>query len=113
MKEFKGTPGPWLTDRNNAHTGRIATIHGCTDNNWVEVWSTNWPDSEECQEDNARLIAAAPELLEALQNFEVAVNTLKYCQENRPENLWSALELLDQRTVEARETINKALGEPQ
>ena len=66
MSEFKGTPGPWETDRNNIHAGQIATIHGCKGNDWVEVWSPNWPYSESVQEANANLIAAAPELLECL-----------------------------------------------
>jgi hypothetical protein len=63
------TPGPWLTDRNNVHTGQIATIHHCLNNSWVEVWTDKWAQTglgEEEQEANARLIAAAPELLEAL-----------------------------------------------
>ncbi|HEM6924058.1 TPA: hypothetical protein U2I32_003611 [Providencia rettgeri] len=64
--EFKGTPAPWLTDRNNCHSGQIATVHGCENNDWVEIWSTDWPESESVQEANAHLIAAAPELLEAL-----------------------------------------------
>ncbi|MGG4677947.1 hypothetical protein [Providencia huashanensis] len=64
--EFKGTPAPWLTDRNNCHSGHIATVHGCENNDWVEIWSTDWPESESVQEANAHLIAAAPELLEAL-----------------------------------------------
>jgi hypothetical protein len=69
MKEFKGTPGPWKVDRNNVHTGQIATIHHCIGNDWVEIWSPAWPDSEEAQEANANLIAAAPDLLEALQDI--------------------------------------------
>ncbi|MBQ0438412.1 hypothetical protein [Providencia rettgeri] len=64
--EFKGTPAPWLTDRNNCHSGHIATVHGCENNDWVEIWSTDWPESESVQEANTHLIAAAPELLEAL-----------------------------------------------
>ncbi|ELR5271182.1 hypothetical protein EX227_12565 [Providencia rettgeri] len=67
--EFKGTPAPWLTDRNNCHSGHIATVHGCENNDWVEIWSTDWPESESVQEANAHLIAAAPELLEALQRL--------------------------------------------
>ncbi|MGP3209196.1 hypothetical protein ACTVPS_01765 [Serratia marcescens] len=66
MSGFKGTPGPWEVDRNNVHSGRIATIHHCIGNDWVEIWSPDWPDTEEKQEANARLISAAPELLEAL-----------------------------------------------
>lgn len=65
----KHTPGPWETDRNNVHTGQIATIHHCLNNDWVEVWSENWPIDEAEQEANARLIAAAPELLEALHRL--------------------------------------------
>lgn len=61
------TPGPWQTDRNNVHAGQIATIHHCKGNDWIEVWSTNWPEDEDTQEANARLIAAAPELLAALE----------------------------------------------
>lgn len=66
MSGFKGTPGPWEADRNNVHSGRIATIHHCIGNDWVEIWSPNWPDTEEKQEANAKLISAAPDLLEAL-----------------------------------------------
>ena len=81
MKEFKGTPGPWHMDRNNVHTGQIATIHHCIGNDWVEIWSPDWPDTEEKQEANAKLIAAAPELLEALQDLDaracIYVNTSK------------------------------------
>lgn len=66
MNRFKGTPAPWLTDRNNTHTGQIATVHGCENKSWIEIWSTDWPESESVQEANAHLIAAAPELLDAL-----------------------------------------------
>lgn len=62
------TPGPWETDRNSVHAARIATIHGCLNMDWVEIWSPNaFCASEEMQEANARLIAAAPDLLAALQ----------------------------------------------
>lgn len=73
------TPGPWLTDRNNVHIGQIATIHHCKGNDWIEVWSTNWPEGEDAQEANASLIAAAPELLEAcekaLSGFSLLIAT--------------------------------------
>lgn len=95
MKEFKGTPGPWETCRNNVHTGRIATIHHCFGNDWVEVWSLDWPDTEEKQEANAKLIAAAPDLLEALQDALHAYDK----HGEHPE--WDF----------ARAAISKALGE--
>ena len=64
------TPGPWETDRNNVHSGQIATIHHCIGNDWVEVRSPEATcASEETQEANARLIASAPELLAALQEL--------------------------------------------
>ena len=107
MKEFKGTPGPWLTDRNNVHTGRIVTIHGCTDNDWVEVWSTNWPDSEECQEANAQLIAAAPELLEALRQLS---NHVQDCYHNDSGAKYWKDEFHPMNLTHM--ALNKALGEP-
>ncbi|WP_272658727.1 MULTISPECIES: hypothetical protein [unclassified Providencia] len=75
--EFKGTPSPWLTDRNNAHAGQIATVHGCENNSWVEIWSTNWSESESVQEANANLIAAAPELLSELIRLRNIVASYK------------------------------------
>lgn len=67
----KHTPGPWLTDRNNVHAGQIATINHCIGNDWVEIWTDKWAETgmgEAEQEANARLMAAAPDLLEALQD---------------------------------------------
>ena len=68
----KHTPGPWLTDRRNVHTGQIATIHHCLNNDWVEIWTDKWLETglgESEQEANARLIAAAPELLEFVMEW--------------------------------------------
>lgn len=97
MSEFKGTPGPWEVDRNNVHSGRIATIHHCIGNDWVEVWSPDWPDTEEKQEANARLISTAPELLEALQELVFLYEHDEGCRE------------LTEYT-RAKEAIKKALG---
>ena len=62
------TPGPWKMDRNNCHAGEIATVHGCR-GGWIEIWSTSWPMDEDSQEANARLMAAAPALFEALDRL--------------------------------------------
>ena len=100
----KHTPGPWETDRNNVHTGQIATIHHCLNNDWVEVWSENWPIDEAEQEANARLIAAAPELLEALIKAEQMFRDVGFITEAdrlRPGSLGS----------EIRAAIAKATGE--
>jgi len=99
----KHTPGPWDTDRNNVHTGQIATIHHCLNNDWVEVWSENWPIDEAEQEANARLIAAAPELLEALIKAEQMFRDIGFIAEAdrlRPGSLGS----------EIRAAIAKATG---
>lgn len=70
------TKGPWEIDRNNVHAGQIATIHHCLNNDWIEIWSPNWPEDEKTQEANAHLIAAAPELLEAVLDCQKALRTL-------------------------------------
>lgn len=66
MSEQQHTAGPWLIDVANYHAGHIATV----DHNGqvIEIWSETWPMPEQGPA-NARLIAAAPELLEALQPF--------------------------------------------
>jgi hypothetical protein len=64
------TPGPWRTDRNDIHSGQISVVHHCVGNDWVEVWSPDATAADEKEmEANARLIAAAPELLEALESM--------------------------------------------
>lgn len=78
MKEAKHTPGPWQTDRNNVHSGQIATVHHCLNNDWVEIWSPDaFAETEEMQEANARLIAAAPENLQS--NSELATIVRELC----------------------------------
>jgi len=59
----KHTPGPWTAEKENVHTGQVCTCHGEGDG-WWEVWTPNWGEGINA-EANARLIAAAPELLEA------------------------------------------------
>ena len=114
MNRFKGTPAPWLTDRNSTHTGQIATVHGCENKSWIEIWSTDWPESGSVQEANTHLIAAAPELLEALIDIQQSLS--KYIEiannigvEVTVEGFYlgHAIEVEDK----ARTAIAKALGE--
>lgn len=75
----KHTPGPWnISSANlyavNARGRGIATAHGTDDVNYSDFF----PPTEEAAA-NARLIAAAPELLEALQMFTASVHTCDYC----------------------------------
>ena len=96
----KHTPGPWLTDRRNAHTGQIATIHHCLNNDWIEIWTDKWAETglgEGEQEANARLIAAAPELLDALTEIVAAADGDGWKQ-------------LDATFAAARAAITKATG---
>lgn len=104
MKEFKGTPGPWEACRNNVHTGQIATIHHCFGNDWVEVWSLDWPDTEEKQEANAKLIAAAPDLLKALQCLVKSYDDFRTRtgRDSKPQS---------PELLKAKAAISKALGE--
>lgn len=71
------TPGPWQVDRNNCHTGEIATLHHCLNNDWVEIWSPDWPMEYATQEANANLIAAAPDLLSENTALRERVRVLK------------------------------------
>ena len=96
----KWTPGPWETDRNSTHTGQIATIHHCLNNDWVEVWSTDWPDSEARQEANAHLIAAAPLMHLSLANrsllcdsdFDDILTTVKDQDDEKLRELWERIQ---------------------
>ena len=70
------TPGPWELDTNNYHAGHIATVYGTGDGEYTEVWSRRWmdrPNSDaneyETRKADAALIAAAPEMYEALRDL--------------------------------------------
>ncbi|MGX5067670.1 hypothetical protein ACWKYH_06750 [Enterobacter sp. UPMP2076] len=116
MKVFKGTPGPWMASH---HYNDVVTI---LDPQGLEIVTAefmpimqdyeaklgipHWADStqafrelpEEEQAANAYLIAAAPDLLEALQSI-IELQTRGY------------VVLGDKYTDMARAAISKALGE--
>ncbi|HBN5384579.1 TPA: hypothetical protein MDG15_000070 [Citrobacter freundii] len=74
MSEFKGTPGPWRFDENTTFSGDPIFYVSQDENakytpNYSDVSQTCCGENKDIQKANAHLIAAAPELLEALQDF--------------------------------------------
>ena len=75
MKDTKHTPGPWLPIPDKSQQGYIQIwtedfkfLICCMQDNESHMGNDNDPDTETC-EANANLIAAAPELLEALESL--------------------------------------------
>lgn len=98
----KHTPGPWKvsrSDKDGAEVKAIAEIAWCGVGAAYSMVSgvTQHIDAEECRA-NARLIAAAPELLAALEDLE------------RTAGLAASHD--DPARVAARAAIAKARGEP-
>lgn len=97
MNEFKGTPGPWSVNEIGQHWNNKSLTH-------LEVI---FGEDGECicdtvyQREDANLIAAAPELLEAVIKCVDALDEVSSQQWCGP--------IID----EARAAIAKALGEPQ
>lgn len=97
METFKGTPGPWVVNEVGQHWNNKALTH-------LEI---TFGEDGECicdtvyQREDANLIAAAPELLEALQKM-VSKAYKQNWNDAYPEEIQSA-----------QAAINKALGEKQ
>ena len=95
--ETKHTPGPWMFD---------ATLKGDGSFGGSYIVSNNakktWPLAEVYREDNARLIAAAPELLEAINGLMKIFSSVTQGQE---------AELRAEWLPKARAAIAKATGE--
>ena len=97
MKIFKGTPGPWFEHREGFSTVYIeARIGG----GMIQEVAACGPcdKGSEQQSANAKLIAAAPELLEALQ---FTIHDIGYWLSTQKPELKEKIE----------SAINKALGE--
>lgn len=100
---MKHTPGPWFSQYDDngfyeigseAVTLRLAFTYGEGDTD----------------EANARLIAAAPDLLEALRNLELGANTVNACYTRNPGNFAATLRDLREYAAAARAVIAKATG---
>lgn len=110
----KWTPGPWRISPQRALTGRILAygIMGKNDGDDVDIADVNvFEDYEPEGEANAALIAAAPELVEALRGLVAAAlpALLIYQEDARPsaehigldESVATARALLDRIEKEA------------
>ena len=115
MSEHKHTPGPWFspdgkTIKQDYRRIGLSEAAGCMIGA-VMGGSTSGPAFIEIDEEvaaNTQLIAAAPELLQALENLEVAMNTVNYVWSKRPENLWKAMQRVEEDLKAARAAINLA-----
>ena len=112
------TPGPWVCERDRDPPNRpqIATVA------WVADWCVgiptpgypggNYRDAEYgTNEADARLIAAAPDLLKALRDLEISANTVNRCYSHNPANFAVALAGLKDSAEAARAAIAKAEGQ--
>jgi len=99
--EFIGTPGPWVRESAGRGIGPVSKDDDQSYGMVIPVAYVDFGESDEVQNANARLIAAAPELLTALQLAEKAMaegRNVTY-----PE--WYGV------MNKARVAISKALGE--
>ncbi|WP_301902271.1 hypothetical protein [Alistipes ihumii] len=100
--EFKGTPGAWFATYDHGYSTWIIDVIDDKE----QLVACAIPDSKIESEANARLIAAAPEMLEALQNLVF----LHSCEQ---EGIDSAMPTRGQwmdAISKAEKAINKALG---
>ena len=108
LSESKYTPGPWKVDKTwgliiGPHNEEIGAIHAAIG---VETRRGNLRKViQETAGANARLIAAAPEMLAALKKMSEAVSLLRDGERNG-----AAFGMVGIAHDEARETIAKAEG---
>ncbi|MXF49648.1 hypothetical protein GR294_24460 [Raoultella sp. Lac2] len=108
MQEFKGTPGPWRFDEQEALSGGPVFYIAQDDNakytpNYSDVSQTCSGEIKHIQKANAQLIAAAPNLLEELQKLrEYVINVCDVDEEDCHS---------EHPLMSSRAAISKALGE--
>ncbi|CZY59658.1 hypothetical protein [Enterobacter hormaechei] len=104
MKEFKGTPGPWVASKTDRSIGPVSRDDDQSYGMILPVAWVEFDGNDAYQQANANLIAAAPDLFEALQCLVKSYDEFRTRtgRGTKPQ----ALELLN-----ARAAISKALGE--
>ncbi|MEP8655832.1 hypothetical protein ABKV48_15775 [Enterobacter hormaechei] len=98
MKEFKGTPGEWKYTIRNVNE-MMTTFHGVTiGDTYIEAATRN-------EIEDAQLIAAAPDLLDALQSL---FDNYKQLADSGDAGNWRLED--EPAGKKALHAINKALG---
>lgn len=120
MSEFKGTPGPWeyrtpmpdrfydwgwVTDANGQFIAQAKDPAARED----ATLDAHRADKTDPWESNARLIAAAPELLEALEACRTELKVVKDGSVGGVPN--SVVALIPEAIAKADAAISRALGE--
>lgn len=106
MSEFKGTPGPWVADKTSRAVGPISRNDDQSYGILMPVAWVEFDTEVEIQASNQNLIAAAPELLEALKEL------ISGYEDREKSGMFDMLvhgDLIEKANV----AINKALGEKQ
>ena len=110
------TPGPWYVGSGTYEGRNIYSVASVTDGEgftYQPIVATAEDDGIDCWDANARLIAAAPELLEALKWYESKAKQMGRAAIHQDSKL--ILELMKEIAVEygaqARAAIAKATGE--
>lgn len=105
MADAKFTRAPWKVFR--ASNGKLLGIGDADGGGITDAYGGLWRSGKE-MEANANLIAAAPELYEALADFVAMRDRYLNCPEvDEPE----ASQLLDEAHEKARAALAKALGQ--
>ena len=100
--EFKGTPGAWFATYDLGYSTWIIDV--IEDKEQLVAFAI--PDSKIESEANARLISAAPEMLEALQNLVF----LHSCEQEGIDSAMPTRGQWMEAVSKAEKAINKALG---
>lgn len=98
------TKGPWVADKTSRSIGPVSKED---DQSYGMVLPVAWVEFDpevEIQAANQQLIAAAPELLEALQEMVAIVKKHTYPQPDKPSSTWGRMEA-------AESVIDRALGQ--
>lgn len=111
MEEFKGMKGPWVASTSDRSIGPVCKDD---DQSYGMIFPVAWVEfdgNKEHQQANANLIAAAPELLEALQKMIGCIEYYASLKESDQPNIEDWAYANNSAEVEmSRAAIAKALG---